>query len=302
MTEIGRVLTAMVTPFHDDGSVNYVAAGRIANLLLDSGSEGLVVAGTTGEAPALSAREKLTLFGAVKEAVGERGAVIAGTGTYNTRESMELTREAEPGVDAFLLTVPYYVKPPQEGLYAHFEAIASATSKPCIVYNIPSRTSVNMTAETTIRLSRIANIAGIKEASGDMTQVAAIVQGARPGFRVWSGNDEDTFDIVSSGGYGVIGVITHLVGKQVAKMVDRAAGGDTNEAEAIHRRLLPLRDAMFSVTSPIPVKWTLRRLGLPVGPLRLPLVDPRAEDAEAIWSEVQRHELDLPIAEPAHSV
>jgi 4-hydroxy-tetrahydrodipicolinate synthase len=301
MTEIGRVLTAMVTPFHDDGSVNYAAAGRIANLLLESGSEGLVVAGTTGEGPALSHEEKLTLFGAVKEAVGDRGAVVAGTGTYNTRESVELTREAELDADAFLLTVPYYVKPPQEGLYAHFEAIAGATSKPCIMYNIPSRTSVNMTAETTIRLSEIANIAGIKEASGDIAQVAAIVEGARPGFRVWSGNDEDTLAIVRAGGYGVVGVITHLVGRQVLEMVELAAHGRIDEAEAIHRRIMPLRDAMFSATSPIPIKWSLRRLGLPVGPLRLPLIDPEPDVAEAIWAEVTHHQLDLPVEEPVHS-
>jgi 4-hydroxy-tetrahydrodipicolinate synthase len=293
MVELGRILTAMVTPFSEDGELNHGAVGEIANALISSGTESLVVAATTGEGPSLSAHEKLELFRLAKEAVGERAAVVAGTGTYNTRESIELTREAEPYADAFLLTVPYYSRPTQEGLFQHFNAIAAATSKPCLLYNIPGRTAVNMTAETTIRLSQTPNIAGIKEASGDLSQVARIIEGADEGFRVWSGNDEDTFNVMSLGGYGVVGVITHLVGEQVAEMCDLVRAGRLAQAAEIHRRLLPLRDAMFSVTSPTPIKWTLRRLGLPVGPLRLPLVDPEPKDAERIWAEVERHSLDL---------
>lgn len=296
MGEIGRVLTAMVTPFAQDGEVNYEAAGEIALALLDSGTEGLVVAATTGEGPSLSYEEKVRLFATVKDAVGGRAPVIAGTGTYNTRESVYLTRAAERHADAFLLTVPYYSRPTQEGLFQHFSAIAAVTDKPCLLYNVPSRTALNMTAETTVRLSRVDNIVGIKEASGEMSQVARIIDHAAPGFRVWSGNDEDTFNVVALGGYGVVGVITHLVGAQVGEMIDMLRAGRLEKATAIHQRLLPLRHAMFSVTSPIPLKWTLRRLGLPVGPLRLPLVDPDVSDADKIWAEVERHDLDLKVA------
>ncbi|MEX2238458.1 MAG: 4-hydroxy-tetrahydrodipicolinate synthase [Dehalococcoidia bacterium] len=301
MPELGRVLTAMVTPFDDRGELNLRAACDLAVALTECGSEGLVLAATTGEGPALSYDEKLQLFRAVKEAVGDEVAVIAGTGSYNTRESIELTREAGPHADAFLFIVPYYVRPTQEGLYQHFAALAAATSKPCILYNIPGRTAVNMTAETTIRLSHVSNIAGVKEASGDMSQVAAIINGAAGGFRVWSGNDEDTFNIVSLGGYGVVGVITHLVGEQVAEMIDLIRGGRIQKAATLHNRLLPLRHAMFSVTSPTPIKWALRQLGVPVGPLRLPLVDPEPAQGEVILAELRRHEIDLKVAIPARA-
>lgn len=298
MVEIGRVLTAMVTPFSDNGDLNGRAVGDIADALLASGSEGLVLAGSTGEGSSLSANEKLELFRLTKDAIGDRAAIVAGTGTYNTRESIELTRESEPYADAFLLTVPYYSKPTQEGLYQHFTAIAAATSKPCILYNIPGRSALNMTAETTIRLSHVDNIAGIKEASGDLSQIARIINGSAEGFRVWCGNDEDTFNVMSLGGYGVVGVITHLVGEQVSQMCDLVRSGRLAQAAEIHNRLLPLRDAMFSITNPIPIKWTLRRLGLPVGPLRLPLVDPDPDVAERVWAEVQKHAIDLKLRTP----
>ena len=288
----------MVTPFTEDGELSGRAVGEIAHALIESGTEGLVLAGSTGEGSSLSAREKLELFRVTKDAVGETAAIVAGTGTYNTRESIELTREAEPYTDAFLLTVPYYSKPTQEGMYQHFAAIAAATTKPCLLYNIPSRTAINMTAETTIRLSQIGNIAGIKEASGDLSQIARIIDGAAGGFRVWSGNDEDTFGVMSLGGYGVVGVITHLVGEQVGELCDLVRAGRLAQAAEIHNRLLPLRDAMFSITNPIAIKWTLRKLGLPVGPLRLPLVDPDPDVAEKVWAEVQRHSIDLKLVTP----
>src|SRR5881628_1911698 len=209
--EIGRLLTAMVTPFDDNGEVDYAQAKRLALALLDSGSDGVVVAGTTGEAPTLSHDEKLRLFSEIKSAVDGRGAVLAGTGTYNTAESVELSREAErTGVDALLLTCPYYNKPTQEGIYRHFETIARATSLPCILYNIQSRTGINITAETLLRLSRIPNIAGVKEASGDLAQVAQIIEDARESFLVWSGDDQLTLPILALGGYGVICVVSHL--------------------------------------------------------------------------------------------
>ena len=181
MTEIGRLITAMITPFDDQGNVDYAQARRLANALLDSGSDGLVVSGTTGESPSLTFEEKIRLFAEVKEAIGDRGAVVAGTGNYNTAESIEQSQEAEKvGADALLLTVPYYNKPPQEGMYQHFKKIADSVSLPCMLYNVPSRTSINMTSDTTLRLSQIDNIVGVKEASSDLDQIARIIGGAHP--------------------------------------------------------------------------------------------------------------------------
>jgi 4-hydroxy-tetrahydrodipicolinate synthase len=289
----------MITPFDTSGAVDYDAAKRLAVALLDSGSDGLVVCGTTGEAPTLTHEEKLRLFADVKSAVAGRGAVIAGTGTNNTAESVELTREAErEGVGAVLAVVPYYNKPSQEGMVRHFTAIAEATTLPVIVYNIPGRTGTgsNMTSETAIRLSRVPNIIGTKEASGDFEQIARIVEGAADGFRVWSGADEDTLPIMSLGGFGVISVVSHLVGRQVKDMLDAALGGRNEEAAQVHRRLLPLIDAMFITGSPVPVKFALRRLGFPAGDTRLPLWGPDDATGERIMTEVQRHSIDLPVA------
>jgi len=297
MVEIGRLLTAMVTPFAADGAVDYDRAKRLALALLDSGSDGVVVSGTTGESPTLSTEEKVRLFREVKSAVGDRGAVIAGTGNYNTAESIELSREAERAeADGLLLVVPYYNKPTQEGLYRHFAAIAASTRLPCILYNVPGRTSLNMTAETVIRLSEVPNIVGVKEASGDLEQIGRIVSGARPGFRVWSGNDQDTLPILAIGGYGVVSVIGHLVGKQIKQMIEAQVAGRCDEARAIHLRLLPLVKACFLVSNPIPVKYALNVAGFPVGGYRLPLCDPDAATAEKIAAEVRRHQIDLPAA------
>jgi 4-hydroxy-tetrahydrodipicolinate synthase len=295
--DIGRLLTAMVTPFAPDGSVNYDAAGRLAVALLESGSEGLIVAGTTGEAPTLTHDEKLRLFAEVKAAIGDRGTVIANTGTNSTAESVELTREArDAGADGVIAVVPYYNKPTQDGMVRHFAAIAEATPLPVILYNVPARTGINMTAETAIELSRTANVAGTKEASGDFDQIGRIVDGAAPGFRVWSGSDEDTLPILSIGGYGAIAVVTHLAGRQVRKMIDAAVGGRAEEAAAIHRKLLPLIDALFLAGNPVPVKYALSQLGVPVGEPRLPLCAPDGALGERIMAEVRRHEIDVPVA------
>jgi 4-hydroxy-tetrahydrodipicolinate synthase len=296
MSDFGRLITAMVTPFAQDGAVDYAAARGLARALVESGSDALVVAGTTGEGPTLSHDEKLRLFAEVKQAVGAT-PVIAGTGTYNTAESVELSREAErAGVDGLLLVTPYYNKPSQQGLERHFKAIASATALPCILYNVPSRTGVNMTAETTVRLSQVENIAGIKEASGDLVQISRIIEGAREGFRVWSGADEDTLPILAAGGYGVVSVISHLAGRQLSGMIEAYVAGRVEEAARAHRRLLPLVDALFLVSNPSPVKYALRQLGVPVGAPRLPLVEPDEATAERIMAEVRRHRIDLAVA------
>ena len=296
MKEIGRLLTAMVTPFDERGQVDYEQAKRLVNALLDSGSDGVVVSGTTGESPTLSTEEKLRLFSELKGAIGDRGAVIAGTGNYNTAESIELSKEAErEGVDGLLLVVPYYNKPPQEGLYQHFKSIAGNVHLPCIVYNVTSRTSLNMTHETTIRLSEIDNIVGVKEAGSDMDQIARIIDGAKPGFRVWSGNDNETFYIVAMGGYGVVSVASHLVGSQIKQMIGLLLEGDMERAAAEHRRLHALFKVMFVVSNPIPVKHSLNTVGFNVGMPRLPLVPADEKSAAQIEDTLKHYEIDIPV-------
>ena len=296
MTEIGRLITAMVTPFDEEGQVDYEQAKRLAKAMLDSGSDGVILSGTTGESPTLSTEEKLRLFAEVKSAVGNSGAIIAGTGNYNTAESIELSKEAErEGVDGLLLVVPYYNKPPQEGLYQHFKAIAGNVNLPCIVYNVTSRTSLNMTHETTIRLSEIDNIVGVKEAGSDMDQITRIIDGAKPGFLVWSGNDNETFYIMATGGYGVVSVASHLVGSQIKQMMGYLLEGDVEKAAAEHRRLLPLFKVLFVVSNPIPVKYCLNQVGFNVGNTRLPLVPPDPKSAAQIDEVLQRYDIDVPV-------
>lgn len=296
MPKFGRLLTAMVTPFDEKGEVDYAQARKLARALMKSGSDGLVVSGTTGESPTLTTEEKLRLFAEVKAELGGKGAVIAGTGNYSTRESIELTKEAEKlGVDGCLLVVPYYNRPTQEGMFRHFSAIAEATTLPCIMYNVPSRTSSNLAAETVIRLSKVGNIVAVKEASANFKQISEIIQGVGDGFLVYSGNDGDTFPLMAMGGYGVVGVITHLVGLQTRDMMNKLLAGKVSEAAAIHRRLLPLVDAMFLIANPIPLKFAMNHLGFRVGGTRLPLCEPDEKTAAAILATLKRHTIDLPV-------
>ena len=297
MEKFGRLLTAMVTPFDAKGKVDYAQAKKLAKALLDSGSDGVVVSGTTGECPTLTHEEKLDLFTEIKSVVGNKGTVIAGTGSYSTAESIELTKEAEKtGVDGCLLVVPYYNRPTQDGLYEHFKAIAGVTSLPCIMYNVPSRTVTSLSAETCIRLSQIDNIVGVKEASANLEQIAKIIQGARKGFLVYSGNDGDTFPILCLGGYGVISVISHLVGLQFKQMIDDYTQGKIEKAAATHRNLLPFVNAMFVVANPIPVKYALNHAGFSVGRPRLPLTEPDEKARAVIEQTLRNYKIDLPIA------
>ena len=296
MAKLGRLLTAMVTPFDAEGRVDYEQAKRLSLALLDSGSDGLVVAGTTGERPTLTDEEQLRLFAAVKEAVGERGAVVAGTGSNCTREGLEMTREAERvGVDAILLVVPYYNKPTQEGLFEHFKTIAGGTTLPCILYNVPSRTVTNLAPDTVIRLSKIDNIVGIKEASGNLDQIAKILDGTGKDFLVYSGNDSDTFHILALGGYGVISVASHLVGGQMREMIEKLVSGKMSEAAVIHHRLLPLINALFIVSNPIPIKYALNHVGFRVGQPRLPLTEPDKQSAAVIEATLKNYSIDLKV-------
>ena len=292
----GRLLTAMVTPFDEKGEVDYEQARKLVLALLDSGSDGVVVAATTGEAPTLTWEEELRLFKEVKSVVGDRGNVVAYTGSNSTAEAVEATQGAEEiGVDACLSVVPYYNRPNQEGIYQHFKAIAGSTSLPIIMYNIPSRVVVNMEPETMVKLSQIDNIIGVKEAIGNMEHVAKTISNTREGFLIWSGNDNDTFPIMALGGYGVIGVTTHLVGKQYKKMMDLLLGGKTFEAAAIHRNLIPLVNAMFCAPNPAPIKYALNHIGFRVGKPRLPLIEADEKAATTIREALKNYNIDLPV-------
>lgn len=296
MQSLGRLLTAMVTPFDDKGEVDYEQAKRLASALLDSGSDGVLVVGTTGESPTLVREEELRLFADVKSTIGGRGAIIAGTGSNNTAEAIATTKEAERiGVDACLLVVPYYNKPSQEGLYQHFRTIAESTSLPCILYNVPSRTVISLSVDTVVRLSQIDNIIGIKEASGNLDQVSRIIADTREGFLVYSGNDNDTLPILALGGYGVISVASHLVGNQMKEMISSAIEGRTGRAAQIHRYLLPLFNAMFVVSNPVPIKYALNHVGFHVGDPRLPLTPLDDKSAATLEAVLKNYRIDLPL-------
>lgn len=273
MKKFSEIITAMVTPMKDDLSVDYESAQELALWLLENGSQGVVVSGTTGESPTLAREEKINLFKAVKEAVGNKGAVIAGTGNYCTWESKELTMEAEKiGVDGALLVGPYYNKPTQKGFYEHFKEVANQTGLPLIIYNIPGRTGKNIDAQTIIELSKIENIVGVKEASGDLEQVSCIVKEADDDFMVYSGEDFLTLPIVALGGDGVISVASHLAGAKMKEMIEAFHQGQVKEALRIHHELMPLYKVLFITTNPTPIKAALNLIGKNVGHPRLPLL------------------------------
>ncbi|MBI2831831.1 MAG: 4-hydroxy-tetrahydrodipicolinate synthase [Chloroflexi bacterium] len=296
MKEIGRLLTAMVTPFDDKGAVDYEQAKKLALALLDSGSDGVVVIGTTGESPTTVRAEEVRLFQEIKATVGNKGTVIAGTGSNSTAEAVEATRAAEKaGVDGCLQVVPYYNKPTQEGLYQHFKKVAESTSLAVILYNVPSRTVTNLDAETVIRLSQIPNIVGVKEASANFEQIARIISGARKDFRVWSGNDGDTLPILALGGYGVISVTSHLVGKQIKEMINSFLAGNAARAAEIHRDLILLNKVMFVVSNPMPIKYAVNQVGFRVGKPRLPLIEPDEKTAALIKDTLKKYKIDLPV-------
>jgi len=296
--ELGRLITAMVTPFDSHGAVDYEQARKLAKALIDSGSDGIVVVGTTGESPTVTWEEEHRLFREIESVIGKSGAVIAGTGSNSTEEARENTiRAQEWGVDACLLVVPYYNKPTQEGLYQHFKTIAESTALPCILYNVPSRTVTSLASDTVIRLSKIKNIVGLKEASGDMEHTARVIRGVaeiRDDFVVWSGNDGDTLPMMAIGAYGVISVASHLVGKQIKEMIDSFAAGNTARAAEIHRDLVPLFKDLFIVSNPIPLKYALNHVGFRVGGLRLPLTEADDKTASIIRETLKRYTIDLP--------
>ena len=280
----GRMIPAMVTPFDENRELDLNKAQALAARLVDGGSDSLIINGTTGESPTVFYPQKIELFRAVVEAVGDRVPVIANVGDNCTADTVDFAREvAELGVDGFMCVVPYYNKPPQEGIYQHFRTIANAVELPIILYNIPGRCVVNMEAETTLRLAReCANVVAVKEASGKLDQVKAIVEGAPAGFAVYSGDDAATFDIMRLGGAGVISTIGNVAPARMKEIVDLCAAGDWEAAAAANEALMPLMKGLFETSNPILVKEALKLLGFPVGGVRLPLVDATPEQSERL--------------------
>ncbi|WP_419959767.1 4-hydroxy-tetrahydrodipicolinate synthase [Psychrobacillus sp. BM2] len=281
----GQILTAMVTPFDHNEEIDFPATQNLINYLIESGTEGLVVSGTTGESPTLTEEEKVQLFKFTVEVVNGRVPVIAGTGSYNTKESIELTkRAADAGVDGIMLVVPYYNKPSQEGLYQHFQTIAAVTSLPIILYNIPGRSVVNMSVETVIRLSEIPNIVAIKEAGGNLDAMSEIISSTPEDFSLYSGDDGLTIPVLSIGGAGVISVASHVIGNEMQAMIAKFNAGNVQEAAKDHRRLLPVMKALFAAPNPTPVKTALNLKGVPVGGVRLPMIPLNEEELSTLQS------------------
>lgn len=269
----GQILTAMVTPFDHNEDIDFPATRNLINYLISNGTQGLVVSGTTGESPTLTDEEKVQLFKFTVEVVNGRVPVIAGTGSYSTKASINLTKQAtDAGVDGIMLVVPYYNKPSQEGLYQHFQTIAATTSLPIMLYNIPGRSVVNMSLDTVIRLSEIPNIVAIKEAGGNLDTMSEIISNTREDFSLYSGDDGLTIPVLSIGGTGVISVASHIIGNEMQAMIAKFNNGNVREAAMDHRRLLPVMKALFAAPNPTPVKTALNLKGVPVGGVRLPMV------------------------------
>lgn len=282
--EFGRLITAMVTPFDQNLQVDWKQTEKLIDYLIEEQkSDSLVICGTTGESPTLTEEEKLGLFElAVRHAAG-RCKIIAGTGDNNTAHSIELTRKAEAiGVDGVLLVAPYYNRPSQEGIYQHYKAIAESTSLPVMLYNVPKRTSVNISADTTIRLSQIPNIVATKEANSDLDQITTIINNTKKDFLVYSGDDHLTLPMLSIGGHGVVSVASHVIGKELQNMMAAYFNGDVEKARELHGQLHPIFKGLFVCPNPVLVKYALSLYGMDVGGVRPPLVKADKKEEQLI--------------------
>lgn len=288
MLEFGEVLTAMVTPFDEAGQVDWLALDKLIEHLLMNDTDTIVVAGSTGESATLTSTEKVALFAYVTKRVGGRAKVIAGTGSNDTAATISLTQAAEAaGVDGAMLVAPYYNKPPQEALYAHFSTVAKATRLPILIYNVPGRTGCNILPATIARLAQIENIFGVKEASGSLDQVSEIARLVPESFVIYSGDDSLTLPILAVGGKGIVSVASHLVGKELKQLVQAYKAGQVELALAIHQRIFPVCKAMFITSNPMPLKTALNMIGVSVGGLRLPLIACSAQEAATIRTALQ---------------
>jgi 4-hydroxy-tetrahydrodipicolinate synthase len=283
MIDFGKISTAMVTPFDKNENIDFAKTSQLVNFLIKNGSDSLVVAGTTGESPTLTSEEKIALFKHVVSEVNGRVPVIAGTGSNNTKASINLTKKAEAaGVDAVMLVAPYYNKPNQEGLYLHFKTIAEATKLPVMIYNVPGRTAVSISPDTIVRLAELPNVVAVKEASGDLDAMSDIISKTPEDFALYSGDDALTLPVLSIGGAGIVSVASHVIGNEMQEMITAFNAGENVRAGAIHRQLLPIMKQLFKAPNPAPVKTALQLKGLDVGPVRLPLIS---------LTETERNEL-----------
>ena len=289
--QFGRLITAMITPFDNERNLDLERCAEFADRLVKGGTDALAVCATTGESPTIFYPQKIEVIKTVIEAVDGRAKIIANVGDNGTQDTIDFARDVvKLGVDGLMCVVPYYNKPPQEGLYQHFKAIAESVNLPVILYNIPGRCVINMTAETTLRLAHdVKNIVAIKEASGNMEQIKQIIDNAPEGFVVYSGDDSVTYDIMKMGGAGVVSTISNIATARMKEIVDLCAAGNWDEAKAANDKLLPMMDGLFETTNPILVKEALKLVGFPVGGVRLPLVDATPEQSDrlaAIMHEV----------------
>lgn len=285
MIDFGKVATAMVTPFDHKGNIDFEKTTQLINYLISNGSDALVIAGTTGESPTLSTEEKLALFRHSVKVVDGRVPVVAGTGSNNTYASIELTKKAEEiGVDAIMIVAPYYNKPNQEGLYQHFKTIAESTEQPVMLYNIPGRSVINMSVDTIVRLAELPNVVALKDASGDLDAMTAIIAQTSDDFALYSGDDGLTLPVLAIGGTGIISVASHIIGNEMQEMVKLYESGNPKEAAKIHQRIVPVMKSLFAAPSPTPVKTALQLKGLDVGSVRLPLVPLTEEERQTLVS------------------
>ncbi|VVM32554.1 4-hydroxy-tetrahydrodipicolinate synthase [Terribacillus sp. AE2B 122] len=281
--KFGKVITAMVTPFDNQGQIDFDATTRLLDYLIENGTNAVVVAGTTGESPTLSHEEKLSLFRHVVKTIDGRIPIIAGTGSNNTQASIELTKEAEEiGVDAALIVAPYYNKPNQRGLYAHFEAVANSTKLPIMLYNIPGRSVVKIEPETVMELSKISNIVSVKDSTGDLSSMTKVIAGTPDDFSLYSGDDDLTLPVAAIGGNGIVSVSSHVVGNEIQAMLQAYEAGNIGEASRIHQQILPVMQGLFQAPNPTPVKEALNQKGIAVGGVRLPLVELTDEEKENV--------------------
>ncbi|WP_028776135.1 4-hydroxy-tetrahydrodipicolinate synthase [Shimazuella kribbensis] len=286
----GRLLTAMCTPFKPEGEIDWDAQGALIEHLIQTGTDTIVVSGTTAESPTLTKDEKLALFTFTVKKVANRIKIIAGIGSNNTAETVQFTRmAAETGVDGVMGVVPYYNKPSQEGIYQHFVAIANATTLPVMLYNVPGRTGANMTAETMIRLAELDNVVAIKEASGDLSQITKVIASVPDDVVVYSGDDSLTLPVLAAGGDGIVSVASHLVGLEMKEMINAYLSGDVKKAAKLHQQYQPVFEGIFLTSSPSPLKYTLAKKGLMNPTVRLPLVEMTEDEKQKV--DVWFHEL-----------
>lgn len=286
----GRLLTAMVTPFTEDFQLDLGRLHALVEHLIGTGTTALVVCGTTGESPTLTHEEKLLLFAETVKLCAGRIPVIAGTGSYNTAEAAAFTKEVDAlGVAGFLQVAPYYNKPSQEGLYRHFATVAEMTDKPILIYNIPGRTSVNVSVETMLRLAQIPSIVGVKESSGDFTQISRMIGETPDNFVVYSGDDKYTLPILALGGVGIVSVASHVAGMQISQMMEAFFAHDSVAAMHAHHALMPLYEELFRTSNPVLVKEALGMVDIPVGGVRLPLVEATQEERRSLRRILSRY-------------